>query len=440
MQNGNSGLACPTISVIISTFNWSAALRCALTSVKLQTFTDFEVLVVGDGCTDDSEAAVAAFNDPRFKWHNLDRNFGAQWAPNNFGLAAASGEWVAYLGQDDIWHPDHLGSALRTAREQNADWVASVMICYGPPRSGVRALSGLFVDGVSGSTDFTPPSSVFHRKSLTDRIGFWKDPETLFLPSDCDFQNRAIEAGARIASTNELTAFKFNAAWRRDAYVLKPTSEQEELLAKIRAGDEFRHAELLEVLHAVVAAKFGTINMPSDAPNAAQLRGKDFKSNRRFKGAKEGSDSRQLVEIKARERFFLTDQFAPFEWHEEEHHPKFGSFRWSGPLPRASVDLPVRISSPLAVVVHVIRIIEPRLWETLKLSINESPVAFDTETTAEGTWLLSAVVAPSKHSQGDRGLRVSLEVDKPQRPRDLGINEDGRWLGIAVNWIEVAPA
>jgi glycosyltransferase involved in cell wall biosynthesis len=71
----------PTISVIIAAFNWSATLRCALTSVKLQTFADFEVLVVGDGCTDDSGAVVAAFDAPHFKWHNLGRNSGGQSAP-----------------------------------------------------------------------------------------------------------------------------------------------------------------------------------------------------------------------------------------------------------------------------------------------------------------------------------------------------------------------
>ena len=45
----------PVVSVIIATYNWSAVLGCAIESVLLQTFKNFEVVVVGDGCTDDSE-------------------------------------------------------------------------------------------------------------------------------------------------------------------------------------------------------------------------------------------------------------------------------------------------------------------------------------------------------------------------------------------------
>jgi glycosyltransferase involved in cell wall biosynthesis len=429
-----TGSVSPTVSVIISTFNWSAALRCALASVKLQTMSDFEVLVVGDGCTDDSEAVVASFNDSRFKWHNLERNHGGQWAPNNHGLAVATGEWVAYLGHDDIWHPAHLESALQTAHERDADWVTSVMISYGPPSSGIRGLSGLLIDGVAPSNEFMPPSSVLHRKSVVDQVGYWKDPETTGLPSDCEFLKRAIEAGARIVSTKQLTAFKFNAAWRRDAYVLKSTSEQEDMLAKIREGDEFLHGELLEVLQAVVAGKFVLMKMPDPAQYKSGL----VKSYRKFKGAEQHYTSTDLREIENRERFFLPDQFAAFEWHLEEHHPKFGSFRWSGPLPRATVDLPVRFNAALRVVVHVIGVIQWRQLETLELFINDRPVRFETERTADGTFQLSAVAIPSK-LDSQHGLRLSLKIEKPQRPIDLGKNEDSRWLGVAVNWIEINP-
>src|SRR5689334_22011953 len=48
----------PLVSVIIATYNWSSVLRLAVHSVLWQTHQDFEILVVGDGCTDDSEAVV----------------------------------------------------------------------------------------------------------------------------------------------------------------------------------------------------------------------------------------------------------------------------------------------------------------------------------------------------------------------------------------------
>jgi glycosyltransferase involved in cell wall biosynthesis len=121
----------PAISVVIPTYNWSAALRCAIRSVLLQTMQDFEILVVGDGCTDDSEAIVAAFNDPRLRWYNLDRNYGSQWAANNFAIEHAAADWIAYLGHDDIWYPTHLAAILRTAELDTAEIVTSTMIFYG---------------------------------------------------------------------------------------------------------------------------------------------------------------------------------------------------------------------------------------------------------------------------------------------------------------------
>src|SRR4051794_2915805 len=154
----------PAISVIVSTYNWSRALRCALRSVQLQTRADFEVLVIGDCCTDDSEEVVASIQDSRFIWHNLPRNHGSQWAPNNRGLEIARGAWVAYLGQDDIWHPRHLEASLATAARQQADLVASVAIMYGPPGSGVRAVTGVFAEGTYSPRDFMPPSSMSHAR------------------------------------------------------------------------------------------------------------------------------------------------------------------------------------------------------------------------------------------------------------------------------------
>jgi glycosyltransferase involved in cell wall biosynthesis len=238
----------PSVSVIVSAYNWSTALRCALRSVQLQTFRDFEVLIVGDGCTDDSESVVISFGDPRFRWHNLPRNHGSQYAPNNYGLENAAADWIAYLGQDDVWYPTHLETCMRAAVDKNADFVASVAILYGPTDSGIRALSGVFVDGMHSSRDLTPPSSVIHRRSLIERVGLWRPPDVTELPVDCDFFRSVSDAGACIVGTDELTVFKFTAMWRRDSYKLKGTTEQEAVLARIEGGEDFRREELMGVV------------------------------------------------------------------------------------------------------------------------------------------------------------------------------------------------
>src|ERR687884_10042 len=110
----------PQVTVIIPTYNWSSVLPYSIGSVLRQTYSDFEVLVVGDGCTDDSESVVGAINDARVRWIDLPVNTGHQSGPNNEGLRQARGEIIAYLGHDDLWLPHHL-ECMVAALDAGAD-------------------------------------------------------------------------------------------------------------------------------------------------------------------------------------------------------------------------------------------------------------------------------------------------------------------------------
>jgi hypothetical protein len=430
MESPASG---PSISVIVSAYNWSTALRCALRSVQLQTFRDFEVLIVGDGCTDDSESVVSSFGDARFRWHNLDRNHGSQYAPNNYGLEHASADWVAYLGQDDLWYPTHLEACMRAASDKTADFVASAMIMYGPPRSGFRAVSGVFGEGFPSFRDFTPPSSVMHRRSLIERVGLWKSPDRTQLPVDCDYFRTIADSGARMVSTDELTVFKFNAAWRRDSYKLKDTAEQKALLARIEGGQDFRQEELFEVVRAAATDRFSACEMPEPAPVGSYHR-----QNRRIKGADRWHTDEEMLSLAKTRRFSLASAWA-FEWYGKERHRRFGSFRWSGPSPRASIPFPVHFDQALSFRMHVISAVDQTLLTSLKIFVQDREVSFTSETTPRKTYLLTWSSAPPADADPKDPLTVTIDTGLTRRPRDLGINEDRRWLGLAVNWIEIGP-
>src|ERR1039458_3377234 len=87
----------PLVTVVCSTYNSKATLRCALRSVLNQDLADFEVRVMGDACTDGTEEIVAELNDARLHWYNFPQNTGSQSEPNNEGLRRARGRYVAFI-------------------------------------------------------------------------------------------------------------------------------------------------------------------------------------------------------------------------------------------------------------------------------------------------------------------------------------------------------
>src|SRR5689334_3630760 len=87
----------PSVSIIIATYNRANVLRYAIESVRWQTCTDWELWVVGDACTDDTEQVVRSFEDPRIHFLNLPKNVGDQSGPNNEGVRRSRGKFLAYL-------------------------------------------------------------------------------------------------------------------------------------------------------------------------------------------------------------------------------------------------------------------------------------------------------------------------------------------------------
>lgn len=96
----------PKVSVIIPTYNRSGEVRNAIQSVLSQTFTDFEVIVVDDGSSDDTREVLANTFSDRIRYF-FQTNAGLSAALNK-GIAEARGEWVAFLDSDDLWEKEKL--------------------------------------------------------------------------------------------------------------------------------------------------------------------------------------------------------------------------------------------------------------------------------------------------------------------------------------------
>jgi len=101
----------PLVSVIIPCYNRAQTIRRAIDSALAQSLSEIEILVVDDGSDDDSRDIVSAHPDERVRLIARAQNGGAA-AARNTGIAAAQGEWVAFLDSDDVWLPGKLQRQL----------------------------------------------------------------------------------------------------------------------------------------------------------------------------------------------------------------------------------------------------------------------------------------------------------------------------------------
>jgi glycosyltransferase involved in cell wall biosynthesis len=106
------------ISVIIPLFNKAPFVARALQSVAAQTFTDFEVIVVDDGSTDDGAKIVERFEDSRIRL--IRQENAGPGAARNRGLAEARGELIAFLDADDEWLPEFLAESVRLLEAESS--------------------------------------------------------------------------------------------------------------------------------------------------------------------------------------------------------------------------------------------------------------------------------------------------------------------------------
>ena len=123
----------PLVSVPIPTYN-RAGILCdrALASLRRQTYENWEAVVVGDCCTDDTEERIRAIGDPRIRFENLPFRGPYPEDPEELWKVAgvfasnrahdlASGLWIARLDDDDEWDDDHLEVLLAHAQSTHAE-------------------------------------------------------------------------------------------------------------------------------------------------------------------------------------------------------------------------------------------------------------------------------------------------------------------------------
>ncbi|MFA4851941.1 MAG: glycosyltransferase family 2 protein [Bacteroidales bacterium] len=102
-------------SVVIPVYNRQDLISYSIESVLKQTFTDFELIIVDDGSTDNTPAVVNSFTDPRIVYFRKEN--GERGAARNFGFRKAKGKLVVFLDSDDLMKPDHLSNLYNCSQK-----------------------------------------------------------------------------------------------------------------------------------------------------------------------------------------------------------------------------------------------------------------------------------------------------------------------------------
>src|SRR3990167_199298 len=221
MINRNSSI----ISIVMATYNRSNIISYAIESVLNQTITDWELIIVGDGCTDDTEQVIKTFQDQRIIFYNLPTNHGEQSVPNNFGIQKATGKYLAFLGHDDMWFPQHLESALATLNE-NAD---VKMVCCPTifiPNNGNIIVLGIFKNSLLRTGEYMPTSSWVMLTDFTRAVGDWKSAWILKEQPQEEWLKRALSM-SRVMATNKIGLVKITSADRKNSYSCSNNMEHE---------------------------------------------------------------------------------------------------------------------------------------------------------------------------------------------------------------------
>jgi glycosyltransferase involved in cell wall biosynthesis len=210
----------PRVSVVVSHHDRRRCLRQALDSIAAQTWRDFEVVVVSDAGPEASRAVVDAFAAAHAGAFDVgfvrrERNGGVA-ATRNTGARAARGTLLAWLDDDDLWRPGHLGALVRAVDGGAEVAYGDAEVWRMEPPAGEAGAGAPGADEEGGldptawrvaerrllavpfaaddlrRDDFIVPGGMLHSRALLEATGFFD--ETLFVSDDWDWLLRVLAA------------------------------------------------------------------------------------------------------------------------------------------------------------------------------------------------------------------------------------------------------
>jgi glycosyltransferase involved in cell wall biosynthesis len=427
-------------SVIIATYQRDDLIIPTLESVRRQIYSNFEVLVVSDGpYTTSLEKAVQKFDD-RFKIYATQERIGSQSGPNNFGLKISKGEYIAYLGHDDIWHQEHLLNLFTTySKNQKASFCVAGCVLVGPEgaEEELTWITGMFKkrDRKAPTKNFFPPSSISHKRELYKEKIWWPDPNDVRGPVDSEFLLRAISLNNYFVSTNKITVFKFNSAFRYLSYLNPKVDEQNQILSMLKDSNKTKKFVKEQVKFCKKFKNY--MNLPH--PNSDHFkRGEIVKIYEKTRGI----DLPALKRIEKLEILDMGIERLGSDWYEieaielyKEGNSKKLSWRWSGPSPKPQILIPFCSKDEVKIALNISRFASNEVLESLKILVNGLHVKFSIKHQDELTKIeiiCNLLIGKPTVLQLLMNRTIRVQEFDPNSP-------DKRKLGLCLSSVEIEP-
>lgn len=187
----------PTVTVLMPVYNAGVYLKAAIQSILDQTFTDFELLIINDASTDQSEEVIRSFDDPRIKLVVNPKNLNLIGTLNK-GLKLASGEFIARMDQDDISLPTRLEEQVEFLRSSPETVLVGTEATVINPEGEPIGYDWAFLDdqtirrALMTTNAFVHGSVMFRKSAATKLGGYSKDA---YLAEDYDLWIRLAGVG-----------------------------------------------------------------------------------------------------------------------------------------------------------------------------------------------------------------------------------------------------
>lgn len=209
----------PVVSVVMATFNRSNIIGFAIQSLIAGSYQDWELLVVGDACTDDTLSVIERINDSRIRFINLEQNCGEQSGPNNVGAEMAKGEYLAFLNHDDLWLPDHLERSIKRLGETGADLIFGQGLAIGLDGRTHSLCGAMCSQTQAYQTWMSVPATLWvMRREVMRKVGPWSRASEIRMMPSQDWLVRAHQSGAKLIADPVVSAVLIHSGNRKNSY------------------------------------------------------------------------------------------------------------------------------------------------------------------------------------------------------------------------------